>query len=160
MVRLCITGTPGTGKTYFAKRLSKRLNLEYIDLNLLIKRHKLYDSYDRVMRSYIVDIDKLTRFIKVWIKSHKDFILDSHMSHLLPANLFDLCIVKSIPLKTLKSRLNHRNYLTKKVRENLDAEIFEVCKTEALEKGHKIYEVPDNLLLIHYKSIKYLLNFY
>jgi broad-specificity NMP kinase len=41
-------------------------------------------------------------------------------------------------LKKLKKRLEKRNYSKSKIRENLDAEIFDVCLVEAKEKGHKI----------------------
>ena len=40
-------------------------------------------------------------------------------------------------LPALKKRLEARKYSEQKVRENLDAEIFDVCQQEALENGHK-----------------------
>ena len=41
-------------------------------------------------------------------------------------------------LKTLKKRLEKRGYSKEKVRENLDAEIFDTCRIEALEAGHNV----------------------
>ena len=38
----------------------------------------------------------------------------------------------------LKKRLEKRGYSKQKIRENMDAEIFDVCLNEAKEEGHKI----------------------
>ena len=61
------------------------------------------------------------------------------MSHYLPKEYVDLCIVTKCNLKELNDRLYHRGYHPEKIRENLDAEIFDVCLFEALEHGHDIY---------------------
>jgi adenylate kinase len=55
----------------------------------------------------------------------------------LPSKYADLCIVTHCDLKTLQQRLGRRCYNKKKIRENLDAEIFDVCLVEAIEQGHK-----------------------
>jgi broad-specificity NMP kinase len=41
-------------------------------------------------------------------------------------------------LKKLKKRLEKRKYSQKKIRENVDSEIFDICLNEAVEKGHQI----------------------
>src|SRR3989344_3218410 len=41
-------------------------------------------------------------------------------------------------LKKVKKRLEKRGYNKLKIRENLDAEIFDVCYEEAKELGHKV----------------------
>ena len=60
------------------------------------------------------------------------------MSHYLPKKYVDLCIVTKCGLKKLKKRLEKRKYNKKKIRENLDCEIFDICLNEAMEKGHKV----------------------
>ena len=57
------------------------------------------------------------------------------MSHHLPKSLVDLCIVTVCNLKILQERLEKRRYGKKKIRENLDAEIFGVCVEEAKAQG-------------------------
>src|SRR3989338_2254200 len=149
-VTLLVTGTPGTGKTTLAKKLSLLLDYAYFDVGLFVKKAHLYSSYDRKRRTYVVDEAKLARqLIKVReeaLKSassasktaKKGIIFDSHMSHYLPSKYSDLCIVTSCSLKILEQRLRRKGYGQAKVRENLDAEIFDTCLAEAQENGHKV----------------------
>lgn len=144
-----VTGTPGTGKTTLAEKLSLLLGYTYFDIGLFVKKAHIYGSYDRKRCTYVVDEAKLTReLIKVREKAleafkasktgKKGIILDSHMSHCLPSRYADLCLVARCGLKTLEQRLRRKGYSAAKVRENLDAEIFDTCLTEALEMGHKV----------------------
>jgi adenylate kinase len=140
---IAVTGTPGTGKTTIAKRMAKQKGCKYLDVTKLVKENKLYDSYDRKKKAYDVDVKKLNRFLIKTIlyeipKKTKCLVIDSHLSHYLPARYVDLCIVTKTDLKKLKKRLEKRGYSAAKVRENMDAEIFDVCLNEAKEEGHKI----------------------
>ncbi len=140
-MRLIITGNPGTGKTYLAKKLAKLLNLKYIDVKSIIEKKKIYDSYDKKMRCYVVPIPKLKSALKPILKQD-NIIIDSHLSHYLDPKDIDLCIVKRCPdLKKLKRRLEKRKYSKAKVRENLDCEIFDICLNEAKENKHNIIAV-------------------
>lgn len=142
MKTIIVTGTPGTGKTTLAKKLSKKLSYEYIDVNEVIKENKLKEGYDRKKKSYLIDVKKLNKsLIKVInnSKKNKGIIIDSHLSHYLPKKYVNLCIVTKCDLKKLESRLKKkRKYPKAKIRENLDCEIFDVCLNEAKEAGHKI----------------------
>jgi adenylate kinase len=140
MKTIIVTGTPGTGKTTLAKKLSKKLNYKYIDVNEVIKENKLKEGYDRKNKCYIIDIKKLNKsLIKIIEKSKNNLIIDSHLSHYLPKKYVDLCIVTKCNLKKLKSRLEkNRKYSKAKVRENLDCEIFDVCLNEARDAKHKV----------------------
>lgn len=140
---LVVTGTPGTGKTVLAKELSLLLDYAYFDVNLFAKTARIYSSYDRKRQSYVVDEAKLARsLIKVREKAQKDgrkgIIFDSHLAHFLPKKYSDLCVVVRCSLKALQKRLQERGYASAKIRENLDAEIFEVCLSEARELGHRV----------------------
>lgn len=158
---IAITGTPGTGKTTLAKKMAMKTGCKYVDVTKLVKENKLYDSYDRKKKAYDVDEKKLNKFLIKMILSEiantperqslsgrrkcktfscetKCLLIDSHMSHYLPSRYVDLCIVTKTDLKKLKKRLEKRGYSSAKVRENMDAEIFDVCLNEAKEEGHKI----------------------
>jgi adenylate kinase len=136
---IIITGTPCTGKTTLAKRISKERGLLYIDANEVIRKNNLRESYDRKNRCYVVDEKKLGKALATIIKrSKRDIIIDSHMSHYAPSDLVDLCIVTKCSLKALKRRLESRGYPKAKVRDNLDSEIFDICLNEATELGHKV----------------------
>ena len=134
---IIVTGTPGTGKTTVAKHVGKVLKLKYVDVNMLIKEKDLATGYDKKRNCSIINEKKLKREL-IALAKLKTCIIDSHMSHLLPAKYADLCIVTRCDLKVLKRRLQKRGYSPKKVRENLDAEIFDNCLVEARESNHKI----------------------
>ena len=135
---IIVTGTPGTGKTTLAKALAKKLKISYLDVNKVIDEYKLKESYDKKRQTYVVDEKKLTKILIKIIQSHPDLIIDSHLSHYLPKKHIDLCIVTKTDIKALKKRLEKRKYAKAKVEENLQAEIFEICHTEAQDQGHNI----------------------
>lgn len=135
---IIITGTPGTGKTTLAKALANKLKITYLDVNKIIEKYKLKESYDKKRQTYVVDEKKLNKILIQKIKEYKDLIIDSHLSHYLPKKHIDICIVTKTDLKELKKRLEKRKYSRSKVKENLDAEIFEICHTEAQDQGHTI----------------------
>ncbi|MBN2454846.1 adenylate kinase family protein [Candidatus Woesearchaeota archaeon] len=143
MKTVLVTGTPGTGKTVIAKKLSLLLNYAYFDVAQFIKKAHLYSKYDRKRACYVVEAKKLVRELlkvreKALKRGEKGIIFDSHMSHFLPCSKADLCIVTRCALKTLSQRLTKRGYSKSKIRENLDAEIFDTCLVEAVDNRHKI----------------------
>lgn len=135
---LVITGTPGTGKSTLAKILAKKLDFQRLDL------HQYYQvlarGYNKKKQCYDIDLTAFKKLVQQQLKTvPKGLIIDSHIAQVLPAKIVDLCIVLVCSdLKKLKKRLEARKYSQNKVRENLDAEIFQVCLTEAQEQGHKI----------------------
>jgi adenylate kinase len=144
---IIISGTPATGKTTLAKLLHKRLNGPLLDVNILIKDKKIFENFDKHRDCYVIKIQKLNIEVlreikKVQRKIKTDFILvDSHLSHHLPKKYVDLCIITKCDLKELKRRLSKRNYSSRKVRENIDAEIFDICLNEAKEQGHNTFVI-------------------
>ncbi len=139
---ICVTGTPGTGKTLFAKKLCTRKKLSYVDVTALIARERLYTHYDRKLHTRVVHmrklIDMLTSFITAAHKTQTGLVIDSHLSHYVPHTLVDTCFVVTCPLPVLKRRLTQRKYSAHKIRENLDAEIMQVCYLEALANKHHV----------------------
>lgn len=141
---IIITGSVGAGKTTLAKTYEKR-GYTHLDINQLIKKHKLYDSYDRKNKCFVVDEKKLARWLEQRIKearkNKQKLVMDSHLSHSISPKYVDLCIVVTCDLKTLYKRLKKRGYSKKKIGDNLECEIMEVCYTEAIEKGHKVKKI-------------------
>lgn len=139
---VAITGTPATGKTTISKKLAKRLDYHYLDVNKLISEHKLFESYDRKRKTKIVDIKKLNKNIIKLLKQLKKqgktrgIIIDSHLSHYLPKKYVDFCIVTKCSIKELNKRLNGKKFHKSKIQENLQAEIFDICYNESIEMGH------------------------
>ena len=79
-------------------------------------------------------------------------IIDSHLSHYLPKKYVDLCIVTKCGISELNKRLKKRKYSKAKIKENLQAEIFDVCRQEALKNKHKVITV-DTAKTINITSI-------
>ena len=144
---LAVTGTPGTGKTIIAKKLAKKLKFYYIDVNQLISMHKLFEGYDMKRRTKIVDVNKLNKFLINYIKEFKKnkkikgIIIDSHLSHYLPRKYVDFCIVTKCSIKELNNRLKKKKFHKNKIIENLQAEIFNICCNESIERKHKVLVV-------------------
>jgi len=143
MKTIIVTGSVGTGKTTLAKKLSKKLNYRYINVNKIIREYNLSESYDKKRKCKIIDIKKLNKAltdkINVFKKSsEKGAIIDSHLSHYLPKKCVDLCIVTKCSLKELNKRLKKRKYNKNKIKENLQCEIFDICLNEAKKAKHQI----------------------
>ena len=137
-MRVIVTGSVGTGKTTVAKALAKKFKLKYMDVNKIIKENKLVEGYDKELDTKLVDVNKLVKVLIKIIKRNKNIVIDSHLSHYLPKKYVDWCVVVKCNLKILKKRLKKRGYSERKIRENLDSEIFNVCLNEAREKKHNI----------------------
>ena len=74
-------------------------------------------------------------------KTKRIIIVDSHLSHFINPKIVDFCVICKCKLKELKRRLKRRGYSEEKIRENLQAEIFDVCKEEASQLKHRFIEV-------------------
>ena len=123
----------------FAKKLAQTLDALYVNITDLVKKHHLGEGFDRKTESEIVDVKKLNTFLIKLIKSSKkQLIIDGHLSHYLLKKYVEKCYIIKCDLKKLKKRLEKRNYSKEKIRENLDVEIFDVCLTEAQERGYDI----------------------
>ena len=138
---IAITGTPGTGKTLLAKKLSLLLNANYLNLNKLALKRGLKEGFDRQRKVYIINEKGLYRVIKPLLRSLKAYVADSHLSHHLPVSKVSFCIVARCDLKTLKNRLKRRKYAPRKIAENLEAEALGICLGEARELGHNVIEI-------------------
>ena len=147
MKTVIVTGTPATGKTTLSKKLAKKLDFYYLDVNESIKKHKLSEGYDKKRKTKIVDVDKLNKFLINTIKEIKStkkyngIIIDSHISHYLPRKYADLCIVTKCGIKELNKRLKNKKFHKSKIQENLQAEIFDICYNEAVGRKHNIIAV-------------------
>lgn len=132
---LAISGTPGTGKTEVAKVLAKLKCWKVIHLNDLAKEKSLYIGFDRKRDCKIVDIESLQEEVK---KLHENLIIESHYAHEFDA---DTVIILRCRPKELRKRLESRGWSKKKIDENVESEIMEICRQDSWEAGKKMLEV-------------------
>uniref|UniRef100_A0A0N4ZXE7 Adenylate kinase isoenzyme 6 homolog n=1 Tax=Parastrongyloides trichosuri TaxID=131310 RepID=A0A0N4ZXE7_PARTI len=142
-VNILVTGTPGVGKTSFSQKLGEDLGFEVMNIGELVKENQLYSSYDNDYKSYILDEDQVLDFIEDRMNS-KDggVIVDHHGCDFFPQRYFNIIIVLRCNNTILYERLEKRNYHEKKIRENIECEIFGTILEEAKDsyEEHRIFE--------------------
>ena len=139
MKTIIISGTPGTGKSTLAKLISQKTNFKILNFKKILEENKLNENYDSKRKCYVVDTKKLNKtLIKIIKNSKNPLIIESHLSHFLPRKYVNLCIITKCDLIILKKRLVKRKYDSFKIKENLEAEIFNVCLDEAKRLKHNI----------------------
>lgn len=134
---IAISGAVGTGKTTYAKKLAKEKKLKYINIGDIIDEYKLSKKYDKKLDCKIVDVKDLVKVLIKLLKKNK-LVIDGHLSHYLPKEYVEKCIIMKCDISELKKRLEKRKYSKNKIRQNLDVEIFDLILEEAKELGHKI----------------------
>ncbi len=144
VLRVYITGTPGTGKTSVAKDLSHDLNLEFLELNDLIIKEGLYFGYDIDRESYIVDDDLLKEELLKKMKKKVNLCLSGGM--VLQDLPIDYIIILHTSIHVLRNRLEKRDYSKEKIESNIEAEIMNVLYYDFTEfyPSEKIFEVHND----------------
>ena len=131
---ILVTGTPCVGKTSVSRKLAAKLNALHIDLEL-VKREKLYSEIDTERNSLIADLDKVSQKVKKIIqKTESDVIVDGHYAvHVVTPEVVNFVFVLRKDPRKLKTLMEERGYSSGKLWENLEAEILDVCLSEAIE---------------------------
>lgn len=142
---ILITGTPGVGKTAVSQLLASKLNALHIDLGELVKHENLTSGTDKARDTLIVDIDKVSRRVQEIIKNcDHDVIIDGHYAtDVLPSESVDLVFVLRRNPDELKKIMEERKFREEKIRENLAAEILDVCLVDAISAcgSEKVCEI-------------------
>jgi adenylate kinase len=136
LVKLSLTGTPGTGKSTVAKILASR-GLRVLELGDLAKEKKLLERFDRKRGTHEVDVKKLDQAVKE-ADAAGTTVLVGHLSHLISS---DMVIVLRCRPSVLAGRLRSRGYPEQKVSENAEAEALDVILVESVETGREVYEI-------------------
>ena len=134
-MKILVTGTPGVGKTTIARRLAQLLKLEYINVNEIAKKYSV--EYDEKLKSYIVDVNALKKYLKIFLSKKPGFILDTHLVEAIPVKQVDCVIILRLHPKVLRKRLEERGYSREKIRENVEAEIVDYVTVNAVKRFGK-----------------------
>ncbi|OII76622.1 adenylate kinase [Cryptosporidium andersoni] len=153
MPNILVTGTPGTGKTKLSKMLGKKFrNYKVVELSKVIKKRKLFSEWDDEMESSIFNETMVIRYLQKLFKKckilNKPIILDFHSVDFLSAEWFDIVICLRVETDVLYDRLKERSYPNKKIKENIECEIFNVIYEDITSKfgEGKIISLSNNNL--------------
>jgi len=143
---IVITGTPGVGKTTVGALLAERLGAELVELGALVEEEGLHEGLDEETGSLIVDLGALSKRVIELISSKpgKTVVVVGHYAqNVVPRELVSRAFVLRRDPRELRSVLIARGYSGRKLYENLQAEILDICLYEAVEAyGHElVYEV-------------------
>ena len=134
----------------------KKLNKKLIDIINFFKKYNINENASEMasespceprmsLSRQTVKKHLLNKNIKIKFnkknKKINGIVIDSHLSHYLPRKYVDFCIITKCDIEEINKRLKIKKFHKNKIQENLQAEIFNVCYNEALEKKHKIIVV-------------------
>jgi len=130
-----ITGTPGTGKTTVSRLLATELRACYVEPNLLLRRKGTDYTYDEKRKTRIVSLKRLHIALrKRAARANHGLVVDSHVAleaGRLP-RLFRAIVLRCNPM-VLERRLERKRWSRSKIRENIQAEILDICLWEAVK---------------------------
>jgi adenylate kinase len=132
---LLVTGVPGVGKTTVAELLADRMRGAYINLSDLAENKGLITGFDEIRGTSIVDLEGMKRRLARIIDTGSGaMIFDGHYAPEVISREVDSMtfVLRRAPWK-LKEELKARGYPDEKVRENVEAELLDVCLVEAIE---------------------------
>lgn len=131
LMKLLITGVPGTGKTLISKKLAELLNLNYINVSEFAK-----DNFDFPIEEDEIIIDE--KEVEKKLKELENIVIDSH----IPFKADKALILRCNPIILLE-RLRQRGYPEEKIKDNLLSEIldYEIYAVKELFNEEDIYEV-------------------
>jgi len=130
-----VTGTPGVGKTVVSSLLASKLNAFHIDLGELVKLEKLWSDMDKTRDTLIADMPKLSKRVQDMIEHSKlDIVLDGHYAvDVVPAKRVQVVFVLRREPDELRRSIRKRGFEGKKLKENLAAEVLDVCLYSAVK---------------------------
>lgn len=65
---ILITGTPGTGKTVLGMELSKRTEMNYVNIGDLAKENNFYEGWDEERDCHVIDEDRVRFILEICVR--------------------------------------------------------------------------------------------
>ena len=133
---IIVTGTPGVGKTAFARLLAKKTGSTFCGLGELVRKEKLHKGFDRKVRSYIIDERSVRRTLRGYFEKHqeKGIVFETHsINSILPKTRGMVAVVLRLDPVILAKRLRARNWPKLKIWENVESEMIDVSLYDSLK---------------------------
>ena len=129
-----VTGTPGVGKTLISNLLASKLGAEVISVGDLVKKENLHIGWDDERKTLVADLEMVSKRIRELIDlKRKTLIIEGHYAvQVVPPEKVNLVFVLRRDPRELKKILEDRGYNQEKLKENLAAEILDVCLFDAV----------------------------
>lgn len=159
---LIITGTPGVGKSSVSEPLASRIDARSISLGALVEKEELHVEVDRKRETLVADMKRVRERVEDMIaNSVGDIVVEGHYAvDIVPPEDVHLVFVLRRDPQELERVLRERLYGEEKVRENLAAEILDVCLYDAVTRcgvnrvcevnvtGRKVEDVVEEIVQI------------
>lgn len=134
---LAVTGTPGTGKSTLARRLSEQ-GWDHIDLGAYARDQGLAEGEDPARPgTALVDpaavAEEMALDLQAAREDETDLVLDAHWAHEIP-DLDVVAVLRCDPGR-LEDRLRARNWDEPKVHENAEAEAVGVVPARCRDRA-------------------------
>ncbi|MCJ7720360.1 MAG: AAA family ATPase, partial [Candidatus Hadarchaeum sp.] len=122
---VAVSGTPGTGKSVFARTLAKKLDAQLVDLNALIKKRKIYrkDADGTLIADPIKVRAEFARLIK---SLRGPVVVEGLLAHFLQPKYVSHVVVLRTKPSVLEKRLRKRGYALKKIKDNVESEALSI----------------------------------
>jgi len=132
---LLVTGTPGTGKTTISRRLARLLNADYLDPTTRLTCEGLNYTYDENRGTRIVSLPRLRSSLNSFARgAARGLVLDSHVClEIGPSPRLVRAIVLRCNPAVLERRLRQKHWSERKTRENVLAEILDICLWDSVK---------------------------
>ncbi|XP_064087133.1 adenylate kinase isoenzyme 6-like [Macrobrachium nipponense] len=142
---ILITGTPGVGKSTLSQQIAERSGLEWISVSDLARDNLFYDGFDEERQCPILDEDKVLDELEDMI-AEGGKIVDYHGCDFFPERFFDIVFVLTTNNTILYDRLAARGYQGTKLTENIECEIMNVIRDEAMDSYNDdiVHVLPSN----------------
>lgn len=142
---ILITGVPGSGKTTLADALAARIDARRLDVGALCAAEGFHGAYVEAMDTHELREDALLDRMEEVLRERETHgeacVVDYHSCELFPERWFDLVVALTLVEHTseLYERLEARGYGEKKIRENVECDIFQVVVEEAKDSYETVW---------------------
>ena len=138
-MNIAISGTPGVGKTTFAKSIAKKLKLKVINEKDFALKEGIGSFNEQ--NELEIPIDSFEKKANAFLKDHDNILLEGHTLCEMKIKVDKFILITLDPEK-LQLRLELRDYSEEKIMDNLFCEGIEYCKKHAKRNYDK------NLIII------------